>query len=132
MLMLLNAVKKIHDEGYLHRDIKPTNVIKFNEDLYKLSDFGLAKNIDSEDCTTVITELGQQMGTRRYMAPEINLDCEYTEKTDIYALGVLFTDLKFQEPRLNDIIEKCKKFDKEYRYGSIDAILADLAGTKLI
>jgi len=128
MLMMLQATKRIHDEEYLHRDIKPQNIIKFNDNLYKLSDFGLVKNIDATNDTTAITAIGARMGTTRYMAPEINLESEYTKKTDIYALGILFNDMRIATPSLTPIINKCKQLDKDLRYNSVDDVLNDIGG----
>ncbi|HHV2515624.1 TPA: protein kinase domain-containing protein [Escherichia coli] len=57
--MVLNAVGWIHKKGYLHRDIKPLNVLKFKDGIYKLSDFGLAKNVSPDANTQLLTQIGQ-------------------------------------------------------------------------
>ena len=56
--MVLNAVGWIHKKGYLHRDIKPLNVLKFKDGIYKLSDFGLAKNVSPDANTQLLTQIG--------------------------------------------------------------------------
>jgi|GEM_PF-613288 len=126
VLMVLNAAKKIHDKGYLHRDIKPKNILKFGTGLYKLTDFGLVKDIDGERNTTALTAIGCMMGTRKYMAPEIMIDAEYSAQTDIYALGIVFREMKIDNALLSVIIEKCVKRDKVDRYETIDEILRDI------
>ncbi len=125
IIMMLNATKKIHDEEYLHRDIKPQNIIRFPNGVYKLSDFGLVKNIDSDSDTTALTAIGTRMGTKKYMAPEILIEGEYSKQTDIYALGILFSELSVKNKKLFQIIEKCKKRDKDSRYTSVDEIIID-------
>ena len=126
IIMLLNATKKIHDEGYLHRDIKPKNVLKFPNNVYKLSDFGLVKNIDENNQTTALTALGSIMGTRKYMAPEIHIEAEYSRQTDIYALGIVFKDLNIECAKLREVIDKCTRRDKDQRYCIIDDVLNDV------
>lgn len=126
MIMMLHATKKIHDMDYLHRDIKPQNIIHLNNGKYKLSDFGLVKNIDANSNTTALTAIGATMGTRKYMAPEILMESEYSRQTDIFALGVLFTDLDIKNKAIQPIIDKCKKRDKDSRYTFVDEALNDI------
>jgi eukaryotic-like serine/threonine-protein kinase len=126
MIMMLHATKKIHDKEYLHRDIKPQNILKFPDGEYKLSDFGLVKNVDTNSDTTALTAIGVGMGTKKYMAPEILIEGEYSKQTDIYALGILFSDLAITNKNLHPIIDKCKKRDKDLRYASVDDVLADI------
>lgn len=124
--MILYGMKKIHDKNYLHRDIKPSNILKFSNGNYKISDFGLVKNIDHNSDTTAITAIGMQMGTTKYMAPEILYDAEYSKQTDIYAVGVVFDELSISNASYQAIIRKCKSKDKENRYNSISEIIADV------
>ncbi|WP_323938204.1 serine/threonine-protein kinase [Aeromonas caviae] len=123
---VLMATKKIHDKNFLHRDIKPQNIIKFPDGSYKLSDFGLVKNVDANDKSTVLTLIGGIMGTTRYMAPEILIDAEYSQQTDIYALGMVFNDLGIRDTKLQKIATKCTRRDKDSRYTTIDEILHDI------
>ena len=79
---LLNGFKALHDQGIIHRDFKPANVL-INGDECKICDLGFAKQGDL--ATTVL-------GTPLYMAPEV-LDGklakkQYNNKIDIYSLGV--------------------------------------------
>lgn len=125
--MILNGVKKVHGNGYLHRDIKPQNILKFSTGIYKISDFGLVKNTDSGSDTTALTAIDQAMGTKRYMAPEIIYNAEYSKQTDIFALGKVMDDLKIENENFQTIIRKCHSIDKNSRYNTIDEILLDLA-----
>lgn len=108
--MVLNGVAYLHQKGFLHRDIKPLNILKYPGGTYKISDFGLVKNLNSQ--SNPITKIGQQMGTNKYMAPEIE-NSIYSPQSDIYALGILMEELELSE-KYDEIIEKatqrkCKK-----------------------
>lgn len=123
--MIIRGVKKIHDKGYLHRDMKPQNILKSPSGHYQISDFGLVKNTDSTRDTAVLTAIGQMMGTRRYMAPEILYDAEYSVKTDIYALGKIIDDLNVKNENIRNICEKCTAMEKENRYENIGELILD-------
>lgn len=82
----------------IHRDIKPANILISKTGYTKLLDFGIARgNYDRGMITS-----HQQIGTRRYMAPEQWLHNQVSEKVDIYALGFTFLELLYQSflPRL--------------------------------
>lgn len=121
---ILEGVKYIHDKGYFHRDIKALNILKFPDDIYKLSDFGLVKDINRD--STTLTQIGKPLGTDRYMAPEITDGGNYSVKSDIYALGILLDkDLQISEI-LDPIWRKCIAHRPLERYNSIDEIIRDL------
>lgn len=122
--MVLEGLKVIHDKGYLHRDIKLQNILKFEGGVYKISDFGLVKNTSSTD-TTALTAIGQAMGTRKYMAPEILYNAEYSKQTDIYAVGQVMEDLRIEGEQFQNIMKKCKALDKKQRYQDVEDILFD-------
>ncbi len=95
------AVQHAHQKGIIHRDIKPSNVLVIESDAepnVKVIDFGLAKAMESQMRLTdksLFTEIGQLIGTYKYMSPEqaaanpIDIDT----RTDIYSLGVLLYEL---------------------------------------
>ncbi len=121
--MMLYGVKKIHGKDYLHRDIKPSNIIKFKDDKYKISDFGLVKNISSN---SNLTAIGTVMGSGKYRAPEILYDAEYSQQTDIFALGMVFEELSIKDTSFKEVINKCKNVDKKARYNNITEVLSDV------
>jgi serine/threonine protein kinase len=67
VLTLARAVQHAHERGILHRDLKPANVLLTADGTAKLSDFGLAKRIDTNGNET---KTGTLLGTPCYMAPE--------------------------------------------------------------
>lgn len=85
-LFLCKALEYAHQHRIIHRDIKPSNLFISKDVGVILSDFGLAKPLDSEP----ITDAGSQMmGTPNFMAPEQVLGHETTWRTDIYQVGVM-------------------------------------------
>lgn len=94
--MVLKGVEYIHSRGYLHRDLKPENILKYSDGCYKISDFGLVRNINSEAQSAFLSNILQDrsigIGTPEYMSPEAQKGT-YTEKSDIYALGVIINEL---------------------------------------
>ncbi|KFP91050.1 Interferon-induced, double-stranded RNA-activated protein kinase, partial [Apaloderma vittatum] len=84
-LQILEGVKYIHSEGFIHRDLKPQNIFLSRDDKIKIGDFGLVTSVDYETQT-------QNRGTKSYMAPEQAGD-SYGNKVDIYALGLVWFEI---------------------------------------
>ena len=93
------AVSHAHQRGVLHRDIKPANIMVESiepetalEDRVRLTDFGLARNLDEP---TGETNTGAMIGTPAYMSPEQARGQihEITTASDIYALGAVMYEL---------------------------------------
>ena len=79
------ALGAAHDLGIVHRDVKPGNLMITPDGRVKVTDFGIARAIDSAD----ITEVGQVIGTARYMSPEQARGEAATPASDVYALAVI-------------------------------------------
>ncbi len=77
-----------HDQGMVHRDIKPDNLLLAGNGQVKVLDFGLARFLEEESGAGDLTEPGLVMGTPDYIAPEQALDAHQADvRADIYSLG---------------------------------------------
>jgi serine/threonine protein kinase/Tfp pilus assembly protein PilF len=98
LAMLARAVQVAHDAGIIHRDLKPSNVLFAADDTAKITDFGLAKRLESDSRQT---ESGQIVGTPSYMAPEqaTGRTRDVGPAADVYALGAILYDMLTGRPR---------------------------------
>lgn len=80
------ALHYAHQQGLIHRDVKPSNILMPQEDWPLLADFGLVKVLDAEQA---LTATGMIMGTPAYMAPEQASGETIDHRVDMYALGVI-------------------------------------------
>lgn len=88
---LLDALGHAHQQGIIHRDIKPQNILFYPQGIPVLSDFGIAKALTSE--TAYQTTSSAVIGSPRYMSPEQLRGESVDQRVDIYAMGVLFYEL---------------------------------------
>lgn len=152
---LCAALDAAHTEGVVHRDLKPQNIMIDQHDHVYVSDFGLAKSLESD---LGMTQTGQFLGTPRYMSPEQAEIRPVDHRSDLYAFGLILCEmatgnLPFErtestmqmmyqrvheapkDPRrlnpdlpeyLARIIQKCLERDATLRYQTGSEILADL------
>ncbi len=85
LAQLAAALHFAHEQGVVHRDVKPSNVLMRDGNHVYLADFGLIKRVGQENGLTVT---GCLVGTPEYMAPELAEE-DATPQSDVYALGVL-------------------------------------------
>lgn len=79
-----------HDQGVLHRDVKPANLIFDRHGRIKIADFGLALSLSAANR---LTATGMLMGTPGYLAPEQCEGSEADPRTDLYSLGITWYEL---------------------------------------
>ncbi len=142
-----------HEQGVVHRDLKPQNVLVDREDHVKVADFGLARSVGDSGMTAT----GAVLGSPAYMAPEQVKGEPTDERSDIYSLGIILYQLISGEtpfrggtphavmemrlhkapkplhevepttPRAVDAVAaKCLAVNPAARYATIKQLLADL------
>ena len=152
-LQVARGLSFAHENGLVHRDVKPQNVLLDSDGRAKVTDFGIARSLDVDGMTIT----GTIMGTSNYIAPEQARGQPVDEQTDVYSLGcVLFElltgDVPFDgdnfvsvamrhvndpvpsvaderpdvPPRLDWAIQRAMAKDHEERFGSMAEFAAEL------
>jgi serine/threonine-protein kinase len=100
MITLCEAMQYAHSNGILHRDLKPANVLLTKEGVPKITDFGLAKNLEEQSDESKSTSDGTIMGTPSYMSPEQARGAvhELGPATDQYSLGAMLYEFLTGRP----------------------------------
>ena len=89
---LASAMKYLIQRNIIHRDIKPQNILVFNKNTIKLTDFGFARYFDKG--TMVETLCGSPL----YMSPEIIKYKKYSNKADLWSIGIIFYEILTGKP----------------------------------
>ena len=85
-----SALDYAHKRGFIHRDIKPDNIMFRHDGTPVLVDFGIAKAVGA---TTKLTRTGMSIGTPHYMSPEQIRGQEIDGRADFYSLGIVFYEM---------------------------------------
>src|SRR5437588_5978567 len=80
---LLSGLLAVHEQGVLHRDVKPANVLMGSDGRWKLADFGLGREQTPEVENAQLTHVGTPIGTAPYMSPEVCQGFAATERSDL-------------------------------------------------
>ncbi len=132
-VQICEALHYAHEQGVIHRDIKPPNVLINKEGKAKLADFGLARPLVPENTAT----MSQFMGTLNYMAPE-QFGGKADQRADIFALGVMLYEMltgtfpvgAFDLPslkskvdsRIDQVVLKAMRQEPERRYQQVSEL----------
>ncbi|WP_395794283.1 serine/threonine protein kinase [Aquimonas sp.] len=148
---LAGALHYAHRRGFVHRDVKPMNVLFRDDGTPVLTDFGIAK-VMSDD--SPLTRTGFAMGSVGYMSPEQSMGRPIDQRADVYAFGVLFWQMLTGAPpfeatdafalalkhatadlpplppefaRFMPLMQRALAKQPEERYSGLDVFLLDLA-----
>lgn len=114
---VLAGIMALHDKGYIHRDIDPSNIMVTKEGNLKMIDFGIAKDVSNLNTHDGLrTSAGKFIGKAEYAAPELVLGDVRSQNftTDVYAIGILFYhllvgELPFDGPQYDVLQKQLKK-----------------------
>ncbi len=90
---LCEAVQFVHRHAIVHRDLKPSNVLVTTDQVVKLLDFGISKQLDTTDDSALATQTSVRLLTPAYAAPEQVWGEPIGTYTDIYTLGIILYEL---------------------------------------
>ena len=141
----LKGLAAAHAAGFVHRDVKPHNILLTEDGLPKLTDFGIAQATSSERS---LTRTGTVMGTWAYMAPKQRTDAKRADpRSDIYSMGAtLYACVTGDEPfdlyvdevaaelprrmpaELAAVVRKATRYAPDQRYASAGEMAAALSG----
>src|SRR5690606_35571354 len=91
------ALDTIHKQNIIHRDLKPSNILLPGEGGLKICDFGLATLMEDQEALDV--------GSVRYMAPELFGDEKADQRADIYALGLVAYEMLAGRDKFADVFK---------------------------
>ncbi len=154
-IQMVSALKQAHSKKIIHRDIKPQNILVTHDDILKVTDFGIAKAVDS----STIVATGNAIGSVHYFSPEQAKGRYVNETSDLYSCGIVLFELatgrlpfeadthisialkhineelpqpsvynKKILPALEEVIIKATHKSQVIRYQSADEMLKDMSG----
>jgi serine/threonine protein kinase len=146
---ICDALQFAHDEGIVHRDVKPENILVDKRGRVKIADFGIAKIVGrNTGAGYTLTGPWQVVGTLHYMAPEqIDNPLKVDHRADIYSLGVVFYEMltgqlplgRFPPPsqkvkvdtRLDQVVLRALENEPDRRYQHASEVRTDVEAITL-
>lgn len=116
------GLRHAHDRGIIHRDLKPGNLLKSDDDVYKITDFGIAKRFGTSQNTE-----DNVVGTLAFMSPEQAKGQPVTVRSDLFSLGiVLYTMLGGRPPFTGNSMEESLRNLTTVPAPSLSTIVSEL------
>jgi len=136
VLQICDALSYAHQQGIVHRDIKPGNVLIDVNGKVKVTDFGLARMAGDAARGWTLTAPDRALGTLYYMAPEVLTGAAPSPQVDVYALGVLLYesmtgalpvgDFERLPGAIDHVVRRALSQLPEKRHASVDEFASDL------
>lgn len=154
---IASALAYAHDKGFIHRDVKPDNVLFRDDGTAVLTDFGIARTENDSADITQITQVRAVIGSPKYMSPEQATGEKLDLRTDIYSLGIMLyemlagsvpydgkniTEISLQRAErrspqlpaqfgpLQQLTNKMLAYDRQSRYQNCRDLIADIKRTQ--
>ena len=126
LMQVCRALSVLHDNGFVHRDIKPDNVIISDDGSVKLVDFDASRSYSVEKNTDT-----QVLGTIGYAPPEQYGISQSDPRSDIYAVGVLLNvmvtgkhpSLRLANGRAGRIVSRCTQINPDQRFTDVKKLM---------
>uniref|UniRef100_A0A673YNH2 non-specific serine/threonine protein kinase n=1 Tax=Salmo trutta TaxID=8032 RepID=A0A673YNH2_SALTR len=101
---ILDGLAYIHEQGMIHRDLKPVNIFLDSQDHVKIGDFGLATDHPANSGSVLILKsdptgnMTGMVGTALYVSPEVqgNTKATYNQKVDLFSLGIILFEMSYR------------------------------------
>jgi len=110
VIQIAEALAHAHSRGFIHRDVKPRNIMLTREGVAKLADMGFARHLS--DAAGAADEVGKAFGTPYYIAPEQVVGSRHVDfRADVYSLGATFYEMltgrpPFMAPTPQQVMQK--------------------------